>query len=70
MERINVESSNLESIWYDPDQMILEVEFKSWLIYQYYDVPQEEYNSLMESDSQGKYLAANIKNIYSYDQIS
>ena len=68
MKRIPVESSNLKSIGYDKD--VLEVEFKSGGIYQYLNVPEHEYKSLMSAESHGKYLNANIKPNYQYQKIS
>jgi hypothetical protein len=60
-----VDSSMITSIGYDPDNAILEIEFKSngsrW---QYYDVPQYVYDEMMCADSVGKYFHANIKGKY------
>lgn len=62
MERTYVESSHIQSIGYDPDNAILEIEFKkNGAIYQYYDVPQYEYDELMNAESKGKYFNKNIK---------
>jgi len=70
MERQYVLSSNIASIGFDPDNMILEVEFLNGAVYQYYDVPQSIYEGLMAADSHGKYLAAYIKNGgYRYSQV-
>ena len=69
MERVYVESSNVQSIMYDPDNAILEIEFKkNGLIYQYYEVPQYEYDELMSAESKGKYINTNIKK-YRYQRI-
>lgn len=64
MERIHVTSSNLRSVGYDPETRVLEIEFNSGDIYQYYNVPQKEYVGLMNAGSHGKYFQANIKNAY------
>jgi len=70
MERQYVSSSNIVSIGFDPDNMILEVEFLNGAVYQYYDVPQSIYDGLMAADSHGKYLAAYIKKGgYRYAQV-
>lgn len=70
MERQYVSSSNIASIGYDQDNMVLEIEFLSGAIYQYYDVPQSIYEGLMAADSHGKYLAAYIKKGgYRYAQV-
>ena len=36
MERQYVSSSNIASIGYDPDNLVLEIEFLSGAVYQYY----------------------------------
>lgn len=66
MERTPVSSSDIASIGYDEDNQILEVEFNSGSVYQYSGVPSSEYNGIMNADSKGKYLHANIKNRYPF----
>ncbi|MEZ8159106.1 KTSC domain-containing protein [Vibrio splendidus] len=68
MERISVSSSNLVSVGYDADAMILEVEFNSG-IYQYYDVPEYVHQELMSAPSIGSYLHHNVKSSFSYAQV-
>ncbi len=70
MERFEVESSTIESIGYDRSQQILEFEFKHESIYQYYGVPEYEYNGLMGAESKGEYLAEHIKGTYRYQKIN
>lgn len=70
MERQYVSSSNIASIGYDPENMILEIEFLNGSVYQYYDVPQSIYEGLMAADSHGKYLSTYIKKGgYRYAQV-
>lgn len=69
MKRQSVESSNLESIGYDAENEILEVEFKHGGVYQYFDVPENVHKELMNADSHGKYFAANIRNDYEYQKL-
>ncbi len=64
MDRIPVVSSNICSFGYDPTSSILEVEFNSGSIYQYLDVPESEYEGLMNAASKGRYLNRNIKGHY------
>lgn len=61
MERQSVESSNLASIGYDAENKILEIEFNHGGIYQYFDVPENVYEELMDADSHGQYFDRNIK---------
>lgn len=69
MERKSVESSNLASIGYDAENEILEVEFKHGGVYQYFDVPENVYEELMNADSHGIYFSANIRNDYECQKI-
>ncbi len=70
MERKNVNSSNLKSVGYDPKTKTLEIEFLHGGIYQYFDVPESEYKSLMSASSHGQYFDRNIKKGgYSYERI-
>jgi hypothetical protein len=70
MERQYVTSSNILSIGYDPDNMILEVEFTTGAVYQYYDVSQSIYDGLMVADSHGNFLSAYVKKGgYRYAQV-
>lgn len=70
MNRTNVTSSNIASIGYDSEQMILEVEFLNGSIYQYFDVPESLYVGIMSAGSHGKYLNDYIKRGgYRYERI-
>lgn len=62
-------SSNIASIGYDESSSTLEIEFLNNSIYQYFDVPQHIYQALMLADSQGQYLAQNVKGVYRYSKI-
>lgn len=66
MKRITVDSSNLASVGYDTKKKILEIEFNHGGIYQYFDVPEDEYNKLLKASSHGKYFVNNIKDDYEY----
>lgn len=66
MERQAVSSSNISSVGYDTDSETLEVEFvKTGKLYEYYNVPQFEYDRLLDAPSIGIYFNANIRNSYS-----
>jgi KTSC domain len=70
MVRQHVSSSNLNSVGYNPSQTILEIEFNNGAVYQYFDVPQNVYASLMGASSHGKYFHANIQNNYRCTRVS
>ena len=61
MERQSVESSNLASVGYDAENEILEIEFNNGGVYQYFDVPENVYEALMNAGSHGQYFDRNIK---------
>ncbi len=68
MDRVQVSSSNLESVGYDEDSQTLEIEFKNGNIYQYFDVPSQIFDGIVNADSPGGYLADNIKGVYRYSR--
>lgn len=68
MERIPVSSTSVESVGYDEGSQTLEVEFKNGSVYQYFDVPEQTFEALRDSDSVGAYLASNIKGSYRYSR--
>lgn len=69
MERYSVASSNIASIGYDIPSQTLEVEFQNRSIYQYYGVPENMYEQLMQAGSKGRFLNTYIKNAYGYSRI-
>lgn len=69
MERQNVQSSNIDSIGYDKENLTLEIEFEHGGVYQYNGVPENEYNNLMSANSIGSYFAQNIKNNYQCQKV-
>lgn len=69
MKRIGVVSSNLKSIGYNKEKKILEIEFNSNAIYQYFDVPERLFNLLMNAPSKGEFHSDFIKDNFSYQKI-
>lgn len=69
MIRHPVSSSNLRSVGYDAASNVLEVEFTTGAIYQYFGVPQSAYLGLMAAGSKGNYLADHVKDVYRYQQV-
>lgn len=69
MERTSVSSSNIAEIGYDDSRRILEVLFKNGTVYQYFDVPPQEHQALMQAGSLGQYLNANIKGRFRYARV-
>jgi hypothetical protein len=69
IERTPITSTNLRAAGYDEGSQTLEVEFTNGAVYQYAGVPLNEFEGLMNADSKGKYLNANIKNRYPYTKL-
>lgn len=66
MDRHAVESSVIKSIGCS---VVLEVEFESGRVYQYFDVPIAVYLEFLTAESKGKYFNAHIRNEYPYQEI-
>jgi len=61
MNRQFVSSSDLRSVGYDGTLKILEIEFNSGGVYQYFGVPEHIYLQLMSAASHGTFFHENIK---------
>jgi hypothetical protein len=61
-----VPSSLLASVAYDDDRAILQLEFRSGAVYQYFHVPPQSYQELWQADSHGAYFNRHIRNIFRY----
>jgi hypothetical protein len=69
MQRVSVRSRNLASVGYEEKAKILEVEFKSGAIYQYFGVPEQVYRSLIAARSVGSYFERYVRHRYRYRRI-
>lgn len=63
MEREPVTSSLVESVGYDPDEEILEVELENGRIYQYREVAENTYQEFRAADSLGRYFNHYIREL-------
>jgi hypothetical protein len=59
--RVQVESKNIDSVLYNPEDQTLEVRFAKGGEYRYAGVDQDIYNTFLESPSKGAYLHKVIK---------
>ena len=66
MERVSVTSSNMALIGYNDAEKILEVEFNSGSVYQYYGVEEEVFEAMINAGSVGKFFNANVKDVYTF----
>lgn len=69
MQRVPVPSSNVASVGYDASTQTLEVEFRNGALYQYFDVPEQIFQELMNAASLGSYLNAVIKQGFRYARL-
>jgi hypothetical protein len=61
LERQSVKSVILRSVGYDDTTKILEIEFHSGLVYQYFGVSLKVYKDLMHSPEIGKYFSEKVR---------
>ncbi len=66
MERVEVVSSVVQAAGHS---RVLEIQFESGRVYQYFDVPESVYEEMMQAESKGKYFNAHIRNQYPYQEI-
>jgi hypothetical protein len=70
MKRKPVKSSALKSVGYNEEKKLLEVEIlETGRVYQYKEVPLEEYMSFIEAPSLGIYYNKIIKDRYEHDEV-
>ena len=67
---ITVKSSQIKKISYDKATEMLYIEFKNHTTYSYEGVTAEEFENFKASESIGKFLYANIKNVKSYKKLT
>ena len=70
MNRTPVNSSNINSIGYDPSSETLEVQFNDGSVYQYFEVAIYDYDGLLNASSKGKYLNQYIKGTYEFERVN
>lgn len=66
---VKVNSSTISEIGYDTQRSVMTVKFKTGAIYEYLEVPHEIYDFVINSESVGKALNAEVKGIYEYQQL-
>lgn len=69
MRRQPVSSSYIQSVGYDPQSHMLEIEYRGDGVYQYDDVEQDTYNALMAAPSKGRYFAERIRDHYAWRRV-
>ena len=61
-----VQSSLLASVAYDHERDILQLEFGDGAVYQYFGVPIQSYQELMQAASHGAYFNRHIRSVFRY----
>ena len=69
MKRNPVISSNLAAVGYDPSSQVLEIEFKSGSVYDYFGVPQGLYEQLMAAASLGTFFHQYIRDAFQTQRV-
>ena len=65
MQRIPVDSSDLQSVGYDLTSMTLEIEFRRGRrVYRYTGVPPVTFKGLMRAPSKSRFFAELIRDVY------
>lgn len=66
MLRKQIQSSTIASVGYETIKNLLEIEFTSGEVYQYFNVPLEIYGGLVRAKSHGEYFNEFIKEQYEF----
>ncbi|MCK6067709.1 MULTISPECIES: KTSC domain-containing protein [Microbacterium] len=64
MRRTRVRSGAIASVGYDPATAVLEIEFTSGDVYEYFAVPPSAHRGLVEAESIGRHFLAHIRDVY------
>ena len=70
MDKRAVSSSTVKSIGYDSPTQTLEIEFGSGRVYQYYGVPADLHERIMQAPSKGRFFNTYIKDHYAYSRVA
>ncbi len=69
MQRIELNSTGLQTAAYQDHPALLELEFRSGAIYRYFGVPVQTYQELLLAESQGAYFNHHIRNRFPYAKV-
>ena len=63
---LTVQSSLLASVAYDHGRAILQLEFDGGAVYQYFGVPVQSYQELLQAASHGAYFNRHIRSLFRF----
>ncbi|HEY0515284.1 MAG TPA: KTSC domain-containing protein [Thermoanaerobaculia bacterium] len=66
MRRNPVASTAISSVGYDARSSVLEVEFSSGAVYDYFKVPPRVYRDLLKAPSKGGFVSRRIRDRYPF----
>ena len=66
MDKQSVESTVIRAVGHT---RVLEIEFESGRVYQYFNVPEDVFDEFLSSDSKGRYFNAHVRGKYPYQEI-
>lgn len=69
MKRHPVDSSTIAAVGYDRDTAVLEVEFTSGDVYEYFLVPHSVYDGLLEATSVGRHFGDHVRDRYRFRRV-
>jgi hypothetical protein len=67
---VAVESSTLAAVGYEAGRKLLQLEFSSRAVYQYFGVPAAVHQSLLSASSKGGFFNRNIRGCFPYRRVS
>ncbi len=70
MIRQPVKSSTVKSIGYDPENGLLEVEFVSGRIYNYFDVADHVHQDFLDAKSKGHFFHTKVKDQFYSERVT
>jgi len=70
MDWQSFESKLLTSAAYDAANQVLYLRFRSGDVYRYFEFPEEQYQSLLDAESRGRYFLSHIRNQFRYERLT
>lgn len=70
MKRVRLVSTMMTSAGYVPATRVLEVEFATGAVYQYFEVPLDLYRDLLDAPSQGRFYHSRIRGVFDCHRVA
>lgn len=67
--RSPVASSAIETVDYNDEENVLEIEFRHGGVYRYFDVPEDIFRDLLTAGSRGRYFQDHVRGEYNYRRL-